>query len=421
MLFHVKMTVKLPVDMDPQQAERLKAEEKEMAQRLQREGSWRHLWRIAGHYANYSLFDLPSVEALHDTPDPAAAVSLHGHRDRRALPASLVDPCRRPLRFPSHARQQQAEANAMTVKISQTADVQRFFEEASGQLNERGDPRTKALVRRILDDTAKLIEEMQVTPDEFWKAVDYLNRLGSRQEAGLLAAGLGLEHYLDLLLDAQDAEAGLTGGTPRTIEGPLYVAGAPLSDGEARMDDGRDAGTVMFLQGRVSGPDGQPLAGAIVDVWHANTQGTYSYFDSSQSEYNLRRRIRTDADGRYRARSIVPSGYGCPSDGPTQELLDRLGRHGQRPAHSLLRLGARPSPPDHPDQPGGRPLPVGRLRLCHPRWADRRPALNDDPAAARDRGVEGGRFAELDFDFQLQSSPAPAAERRSQRPRALQE
>ncbi|SQC68347.1 catechol 1,2-dioxygenase [Pseudomonas aeruginosa] len=221
----------------------------------------------------------------------------------------------------------------MTVKISQTADVQRFFEEASGQLNERGDPRTKALVRRILDDTAKLIEEMQVTPDEFWKAVDYLNRLGSRQEAGLLAAGLGLEHYLDLLLDAQDAEAGLTGGTPRTIEGPLYVAGAPLSDGEARMDDGRDAGTVMFLQGRVSGPDGQPLAGAIVDVWHANTQGTYSYFDSSQSEYNLRRRIRTDADGRYRARSIVPSGYGCPSDGPTQELLDRLGRHGQRPAH----------------------------------------------------------------------------------------
>lgn len=142
----------------------------------------------------------------------------------------------------------------MTVKISQTADVQRFFEEASGQLNERGDPRTKALVRRILDDTAKLIEEMQVTPDEFWKAVDYLNRLGSRQEAGLLAAGLGLEHYLDLLLDAQDAEAGLTGGTPRTIEGPLYVAGAPLSDGEARMDDGRDAGTVMFLQGRVSVP-----------------------------------------------------------------------------------------------------------------------------------------------------------------------
>ncbi|WDY59955.1 muconolactone Delta-isomerase [Pseudomonas sp. PSKL.D1] len=67
MLFHVKMTVKLPHDMDPAKAAQLKADEKELAQRLQREGTWRHLWRIAGHYANYSVFDVPSVEALHDT------------------------------------------------------------------------------------------------------------------------------------------------------------------------------------------------------------------------------------------------------------------------------------------------------------------------------------------------------------------
>ena len=67
MLFHVKMTVKLPADMDPAVATKLKADEKELAQCLQREGQWRHLWRIAGHYANYSVFDVPSVEALHDT------------------------------------------------------------------------------------------------------------------------------------------------------------------------------------------------------------------------------------------------------------------------------------------------------------------------------------------------------------------
>ncbi|MFS2128151.1 catechol 1,2-dioxygenase, partial [Pseudomonas sp. Pseusp97] len=143
---------------------------------------------------------------------------------------------------------------------------------------------------------------------------------------GLVVAGLGIEHYLDLLLDAQDAAAGIGGGTPRTIEGPLYVAGAPLSDGEARMDDGKDPGTVMFLSGRVFDLDGKPLAGAVVDLWHANTNGTYSYFDSTQSEFNLRRRIVTDAEGRYKARSIVPSGYGCPPDGPTQELLNQLGR-----------------------------------------------------------------------------------------------
>ncbi|WP_017939039.1 muconolactone Delta-isomerase [Zestomonas thermotolerans] len=67
MLFHVKMTVKLPADMDPQLADRIKAEEKEYSQRLQREGKWRHLWRIAGQYANYSIFDVASVEELHET------------------------------------------------------------------------------------------------------------------------------------------------------------------------------------------------------------------------------------------------------------------------------------------------------------------------------------------------------------------
>ena len=67
MLFNGKMTGKLPPDRHPAKAAELKAEEKGLAQRLQREGSWRHLWRIAGHYANYSVFDLPSIEALHDT------------------------------------------------------------------------------------------------------------------------------------------------------------------------------------------------------------------------------------------------------------------------------------------------------------------------------------------------------------------
>lgn len=66
MLFHVKMTVNLPLDMPPERAASLKAEEKALAQRLQQEGKWRHLWRIAGHYANYSVFDVDSVQDLHD-------------------------------------------------------------------------------------------------------------------------------------------------------------------------------------------------------------------------------------------------------------------------------------------------------------------------------------------------------------------
>ncbi|MGH8381933.1 muconolactone Delta-isomerase [Pseudomonas sp.] len=66
MLFHVKMTVNLPVDMAPEKAAKLKADEKELALQLQTQGTWRHLWRIAGRYANYSIFDVDSVQELHD-------------------------------------------------------------------------------------------------------------------------------------------------------------------------------------------------------------------------------------------------------------------------------------------------------------------------------------------------------------------
>jgi muconolactone D-isomerase len=67
MLFHVQMTVRLPHDMPAAQADELKAREKAMAQELQRAGKWRHLWRIAGRYANVSVFDVSGPEELHDT------------------------------------------------------------------------------------------------------------------------------------------------------------------------------------------------------------------------------------------------------------------------------------------------------------------------------------------------------------------
>lgn len=66
MLFHVQMTVRLPHDMPPARADELKAREKAMAQELQRAGRWRHLWRIAGRYANVSVFDVASPAELHE-------------------------------------------------------------------------------------------------------------------------------------------------------------------------------------------------------------------------------------------------------------------------------------------------------------------------------------------------------------------
>ena len=66
MLFQVKMDVRLPHDMPTATADQLKKTERERAQQLQREGKWRHLWRIAGHYANVSVFDVSGPQELHD-------------------------------------------------------------------------------------------------------------------------------------------------------------------------------------------------------------------------------------------------------------------------------------------------------------------------------------------------------------------
>ncbi|WP_024889974.1 muconolactone Delta-isomerase [Luteimonas huabeiensis] len=65
MLFHVRMDVRLPHDLDPELAARLKADEKARFQELQRSGRWRHIWRVVGEYANVSVFDVDSNAELH--------------------------------------------------------------------------------------------------------------------------------------------------------------------------------------------------------------------------------------------------------------------------------------------------------------------------------------------------------------------
>lgn len=65
MLYHVRMDVHPPQGPAAIDFDQLKAEEKARAEQLQREGTWLHLWRIAGHYSNISIFDVPDHDALH--------------------------------------------------------------------------------------------------------------------------------------------------------------------------------------------------------------------------------------------------------------------------------------------------------------------------------------------------------------------
>jgi catechol 1,2-dioxygenase len=276
------------------------------------------------------------------------------------------------------------------------------------------DERVQQVVVRLLGDVFKAIEDLDLSATEVWKGIEYLAEAGATHELGLLAAGLGLERFLDIRADEAEAKLGLTGGTPRTIEGPLYVAGAPETRGFARLDDGTEEkeAEILFMQGTVYGADGKPLPNASVEVWHANLMGNYSFFDKSQSDFNLRRTIVTDDLGRYRFRSIMPVGYGCPPDGTTQRLLNKLARHGRRPAHIHFFVSA----------PGHRKLTTqinidGDAYL----WDDFAFASREglvpgivrvtDPRELAAREVQKP-FASIDFDFRLLADKpnAPTAE-----------
>ncbi|MFL9923125.1 catechol 1,2-dioxygenase [Herbaspirillum lusitanum] len=281
-----------------------------------------------------------------------------------------------------------------------------------------GNPRLKLIVNRIVKDLFYAIEDLDIQPDEFWTGVNYLQH--AAPELGLLAAGLGFEHFLDVRLDEADAQAGVTGGTPRTIEGPLYVAGAPESKGEARLDDGSEPGEPLVMQGRVLDEQGKPVAGALVEVWHANHLGGYSHFDQSQPAFNLRRSIRTGSDGRYRFRSSMPVGYSVPPGGSTDKLLQQIGRHGTRPAHIHFFISA----------PGMRKLTT-QINI------DGDPFLWDDFAFATREGLipkitrieDKGRIAEvglgvssafdlIDFDFAMHAEKSGLPSGEVQRERA---
>ena len=121
----------------------------------------------------------------------------------------------------------------MSELLLETREVQSLLTRVSGLGNDKGDPRVKRIVHRVVSDLFKTIEEFDVQPDEFWSAMSYLTELGKANEVGLLVPGLGLETFLDIRADEADRRGGIEGGTPRTIEGPLYVAGAPLSKEEA--------------------------------------------------------------------------------------------------------------------------------------------------------------------------------------------
>ncbi|SBV93655.1 Catechol 1,2-dioxygenase [uncultured delta proteobacterium] len=213
---------------------------------------------------------------------------------------------------------------------------------------DRAAPRVRVIASRLFGDLFAAIEDLGLTADEVRAGLGYIQECGQKREIALLAAGLGLERFLDIRgtgMDGRESTAWFAGGASRGSERPLYVWGAPECEGFAILDDGtdHDRAEILFMHGKVVATDGTPLPKARVEVWHANPDGEYSCFDARQTPFNLRRVIIADEEGEYGFRSIVPAGYECPQNGPARKLLDLLGRPSRQPARIHFSVSA----PDH--------------------------------------------------------------------------
>ena len=92
----------------------------------------------------------------------------------------------------------------MNVTIFDRPDTQEFLRELSGLNNSAGSARMKEITHRLMSDLFRAIDDLNITPDEYWQGVAWLNDLGAAGQAGLISPGLGVDHFLDERLDAID-------------------------------------------------------------------------------------------------------------------------------------------------------------------------------------------------------------------------
>lgn len=202
------------------------------------------------------------------------------------------------------------------------------------------EPRLRFLLERLVDHLHAYTVETQMTGEEWAVAIDFLTAVGqtctpSRQEFILLSDTLGLSMLVDLVNhDAPPA------ATESTVLGPFYVPDSPLRRMGSSIIEQENSGAPTRVSGTVLDIEGQPVDGALLDVWQNASNRMYAVQDIDQPPDNLRGRFQTGVDGRFWFWSVRPTDYPIPDDGPVGHMLEVTGRHPWRPAHLHLIASA---------------------------------------------------------------------------------
>ena len=214
-----------------------------------------------------------------------------------------------------------------------TADVLASFDKAD-------DPRLREIMQALVRHLHAFVREVGLTPSEWEAAIGVLTRTGHitderRQEFILWSDSLGVSMLVDALENTVPP-----GATESTVQGPFYVGGSPLREYGANIAEEPDAGVPALVHGRVLDLDGQPIAGAEVDVWQNGADQLYAVQRPEAEEDHLRGRFLTRDDGSYSFVAVRPTPYPIPYDGPVGKMLDLTGRHPWRPAHVHMIIRA---------------------------------------------------------------------------------
>lgn len=212
-------------------------------------------------------------------------------------------------------------------------DEARSVDVVNGRMAPHIDPRLREIMTVVVRHLHEALKEVRLTTEEWLKAIQFLTDTGQmcndwRQEFMLLSDTLGVS----MLVDAMNHHRP-EGSTENTVLGPFHVEGAPRYENGADIRlDGK--GEPLVVSGRVIDNEGEPIAGATLDVWQANADGFYDVQQAGvQPRWNLRGTFEADEDGRFQFRTAKPRHYPIPSDGPVGEMLAALGRQPNRAAH----------------------------------------------------------------------------------------
>ncbi len=201
------------------------------------------------------------------------------------------------------------------------------------------DARLKEILTSLVRHLHAFIREVNLTEAEWLAGLQFLTATGQlcddkRQEFILLSDTLGATTMKDIINHRWQP-----GMTEYTILGPFRRSDAPeLSLGSNIAGD--IPGEPVLVRGRVLTPEGTPISNAMLDVWQADARGQYDLQIPDLEGTALRAIFHTDDEGRFFFRTIKPSFYPIPADGPVGQMLIATGRHPYRPAHIHFIIAA---------------------------------------------------------------------------------